>query len=142
MVIVHAFIDAITRGWIHIGMRIMKEFEEIILKNDKRVLPSLLQSFKDSPYLMDLKLSMLKLFLPLLQFHYIDVLITNFAYMVEHSTSANGIMITNINPFLMVATMLEIFSKIKSKFPLANLRIQVLERKLTDNVKNMLSDIY
>ena len=77
MVIVHAFIDAITRGWIHIGMRIMKEFEEIILKNDKRVLPSLLQSFKDSPYLMDLKLSMLKLFLPLLQFHYIDVLITN-----------------------------------------------------------------
>lgn len=63
-ILVILFNDALSRQWTHVGMRIMKGFEEVILRNDKRVLPSLLQSLIDSPFLMDLKLSMIKLFLP------------------------------------------------------------------------------
>lgn len=114
----------------------------MILRNDKKVLPTLLQSLLDSPFLMDLKLSMIKLFLPRIQFQYIDILITNFAQVVIESTTETGIMLTNINPFLVSATILEIFARIKKTFPLANLRIQVLEKHITESMILMLEDIY
>lgn len=64
LILVLVYNEALNRQWTHVGMRIMKGYEEIILRNDKRVLPSLLQSLVESPFLMDLKLSMIKLFLP------------------------------------------------------------------------------
>lgn len=64
MILVIVFNEALSRQWTHIGMRIMKGYEETILRNDKRVLSTLLHSLVESPFLMDLKLSMIKLFLP------------------------------------------------------------------------------
>lgn len=79
LILVLVFNEALSRQWTHVGMRIMKAYEEVILRNDKRVLPSLLQSLVESPFLMDLKLSMIKLFLPRIQFQYVDIMITNLA---------------------------------------------------------------
>ena len=36
------FNEALSRQWTHVGMRIMKGFQETIIANDKKVLPSLL----------------------------------------------------------------------------------------------------
>ena len=45
-------------------MRIISQHLELVLRNDKKVLPTLLQSMIDSPFFMDTKLAMIKLFLP------------------------------------------------------------------------------
>ena len=49
-------------------MRIMESQEDVLLRNDNRVLTSLLQSLIDSPFYMDNKLAMVKRFLPKIQF--------------------------------------------------------------------------
>ena len=82
MILVMLYNEALSRQWTHVGMRIMKGFQEDILANDKKVLPTLLQSLVDSPFLMDLKLSMVKLFLPRIQFQYVDILVTNMGKIV------------------------------------------------------------
>lgn len=69
-------------------------------------------------------------------------MITNFAKIVQESATATGILVTNINPFMVSATILEIFSRVKSAFPLATLRIEILEKKLTGSLITMLQDIY
>lgn len=61
---------------------------------------------------------------------------------VEKSTSDTGILITNNNPFLIVVTILDIFSRIKKAFPLTTLRIQVLDEKLKENLRLMLENVY
>jgi hypothetical protein len=48
------------------------------LININTVLPSLLKSLLDTPFYMDVKLSMLQQFLEKIQFHHVDMLITNF----------------------------------------------------------------
>ena len=140
--IVTVYNTAVSRQWIHVGMRLMKQYEDVILRNDKRVLPTLLQSLLDSPFLMDLKLSMIKLFLPWIQFQYVDIMINNFTQIVRDSTSETGIMMTNINPFLVAVTILEIFSRTKKTFPLANLRIEILEKQLMRSMIVMMQDTY
>ena len=42
MILVMLYNEALSRQWTHVGMRIMKGFQETILRNDKRVLPALL----------------------------------------------------------------------------------------------------
>ena len=77
--------------------------------------------------MMDMKLSMIKPFLPKIQFQYVDVLITYMQKIVLNSKTETGILITNINPFLIVVTILGLFDRIKKAFPLSTLRIQVIE---------------
>ena len=43
---------------------------------------------------------MLKFFLPKLQFHDCDILVTNLQKLVAESTTESGILVANINPFL------------------------------------------
>ena len=78
----------------------------------------------DSPFQMDNKLAMIKLFLPKIQFQYVDILVTNLQTLVQNSATENGILVTNINPFLIATTILLICDRIKRDYPLARLRIE------------------
>ena len=111
--------EALARQWTHIAMRIMIENNQIVLQNRKRTLPALLQSMNASPFFMENKLSMLKFFLPKLQFHDCDILVTNLQKLVADSTSESGILVANINPFLVATTILVLCEKVKINFPLA-----------------------
>ena len=77
----------------------------------------------DSPFQMDNKLAMIKLFLPKIQFQYVDILVTNLQTLVQNSATENGILVSNINPFLIATTILYICARIKRDYPLARLRI-------------------
>ena len=68
----------------------------------------LLQSLRDSPFFMDNKFAMLKLFLPRIKFIYVDELVKNLQKLVENAASENGIFVTNVNPFLVASTILYI----------------------------------
>ena len=68
---------------------------------------------------MDNKLAMLKFFLPKLQFHDCDILVTNLQKLVAESTTESGILVANINPFLIATTILALCDKVKKDFPLA-----------------------
>lgn len=69
-------------------------------------------------------------------------MLSNLAQIVKESATEIGILVTNINPFLVAATILEIFDRIKKMFPLATLRIEILEKQMTDCLITMLQDIY
>ena len=88
------------------------------------MLSPLLQTMLDSPFQMDNKLAMIKLFLPKIQFQYVDILVTNLQTLVQNSATENGILVTNINPFLIATTILQICDRIKRDYPLARLRIE------------------
>ena len=71
------YVDAIHRGDLHIAMRVLLSYEDLVLRNDKKVLQPLLQSLVDSPFQMDNKLAMIKLFIPKIQFQHVDLLVAN-----------------------------------------------------------------
>ena len=80
-----------------------------------------------SPYFMDVKLAMIKIFLPRIQFVHIDLLIKEIVSLVSQATTAKGFMVCNINPLLVAASILEISFRIKNDFPLAKLIIDSYE---------------
>ena len=67
-----------------------------------------------------------------------DILVTNLAKIVAEAATETGILVANINPFLVAATILEIFARVKAAFPLATLRIEIQEKKLTQYLILML----
>lgn len=81
------YVDAIQRHWIHVAMRVIATHEELLLQSERVVLAPLLQSMIDSPFQMDNKLAMIKLFLPKIQFQYVDILVTNLQKLVLDSAT-------------------------------------------------------
>ena len=65
---------SLVRKQLHISLRLQAKFESIILLNRTKVLPTLLGSL-DEPFFMDVKLAMVKMLLPRIQFVYVDKLI-------------------------------------------------------------------
>lgn len=57
------FKEALNKGQLHYALRLQAQFEGIILANAKLVLPTLLDVLNDA-YHMDVKLTMIKAFLP------------------------------------------------------------------------------
>jgi hypothetical protein len=58
--ILKMFVESISRQQLHYSLRILAQFKNLIMININNVLPSLLQSLRDSPYYMDVKLSMVQ----------------------------------------------------------------------------------
>ena len=79
---------------------------------------------------MDIKLAMLKKFLPKIQFIFVDMLIDRLTSLVDEAESIKGIMVCNINPFMVACAILSISKKLKNAFPLARLRIEHYEGNL------------
>ena len=104
-------------------MQLMLHYHEIMLEHDHRTLAPLIESMRTSSFTMDLKLAMIKQFLPKIAFRHVDMLVTNFKYLVERSNEMDGIFICNTNPFLVATTILDNLKDIKESFPLLKLRI-------------------
>lgn len=85
---------------------------------------------------------MLKLFLPKIKFIYVDILVTNLQMLVDNAASENGILVTNVNPFLVASTILYVCYRIKLNYPLAKLRIQQFEGQLVDRMIMLLDNVY
>ena len=62
--------------------------------------------------------------------------------MVDNSDKMNGIFMSNINQFLVAATILNICNFIKRDFPLTRLRILPFEFKLIKCMKILLNNVY
>ena len=73
--IVICFVQALNRQWIHIAERTITSYTGIILKYETRVFGHLLSSMTSSPYSMDLKLDMVRKFMPKMFFYNVDMLV-------------------------------------------------------------------
>ena len=62
--------------------------------------------------------------------------------MVANAATENGILVTNINPFLIATTILYICATIKRDYPLARLRIEQFEGDLEDKMIELLDNVY
>ena len=91
---------------------------------------------------MDVKLAILKRFLPRIRFIFVDMLITKIAKLVDEAQSENGIMICNINPFMVTAAILNFGIKVKAQFPLTVHRIEKYEEELRDCIAALLDNCY
>ena len=58
--ILKIFNESISRQQLHFSLRILAQFKNLILININMVLPSLLNSLLDTPFYMDVKLSMVQ----------------------------------------------------------------------------------
>ena len=83
---------------------------------------TLLDSLDDS-FHMDVKLTMIRAFLPRIQYIHVDMLIEKLIKLVENAEKPQGIMICNINPFMVASAIFYIGDRIKDDFPLSKLRI-------------------
>jgi len=101
------YIESIQKVQLHYSLRLQAQFESTILYSSKTVLPVLIRSLED-PYFMDIKLSMLKTFLPRIKFIHVDLLISHLVEIVENAQKMNGIFICNINPFMVATAILSI----------------------------------
>ena len=115
-----------VKSQLHYSLRLQAQFEGIILAASKIVLPTLLESL-DDPFWMDVKFTMLKAFLPKISFLHVDILINKIITLVENAQKPDGIMVCNINPFMVASAILFISEQIKNDFPLAKLRIEQYE---------------
>ena len=77
------FIEALNRQWTHIAERTIISYPGVILKNDTRVVGHLLSSMTESPFSMDLKLLMVRRFMPKMLFYHVDSLVDSFSKIVE-----------------------------------------------------------
>ena len=91
----------------HYALRLQARFENIILSKSRVVLPTLIGSL-DNPFFMDVKLAILKSFLPRIQFLQVDSLISKITVLVENASTPDGIMVCNINPFMVACQILYI----------------------------------
>ena len=91
---------------------------------------------------MDVKLAMIKVFLPRIQFVHIDILIKELVNLVSRAHKADGIMVCNINPLLVAASILQISDSIKTDFPLAKLRIESYEQELEETTIKFLEKLH
>ena len=58
---------------------------ELLVGNEQRVLRPLLDSIVKSPYFLERKLALIKLFMPKIKFQYVDILVSNLQQIVEES---------------------------------------------------------
>jgi hypothetical protein len=110
--------------------------------NINAVLPTLLKSLIDTPFYMDIKLSMVQQFLQKITFHHVEVLVNNLKQLVEDSERINGILVCNTNPFMVASNILYICHKLKKDFPIAKLRINQFEEDLNNSVIKLLENLY
>ena len=62
--------------------------------------------------------------------------------LVQNAAEEDGILISNINPFLIATTILFICARIKRDYPLARLRIEQFEGDLVDRMIELLDNVY
>ena len=72
--------------------------------------------------------------MPRIQFVHVDILIGKILNLVDDARKADGIMVCNINPFMVASSILYISNKIKRDFPLAILRVEQYETDLEDTM--------
>ena len=140
--ILKIFNESISRQQLHFSLRILAQFKNLILININHVLPSLLKSLIDSPFYMDVKLSMVQQFLQKITFHHVDIMITNLKQMVANSECLNGILVCNTNPFMVASNILYICHVLKRDFPIAKLRIIQFELDLNNSIITLLENLY
>lgn len=77
---------SIAESKLHISLRLQASFESIILGSSANVLPTLLESL-NNPFFMDVKIAMIKTFLPRIQFVHVDMLINRLFALVTNAQS-------------------------------------------------------
>ena len=75
---------SIAESKLHISLRLQASFESIILGSSATVLPTLLESL-NNPFFMDVKIAMIKTFLPRIQFVHVDMLINRLFDLVQNA---------------------------------------------------------
>ena len=75
--ILKIFNESIARSQLHFSLRILAQFKNLVMININAVLPTLLKSLIDTPFYMDIKLSMVQQFLQKITFHHVEVLVNN-----------------------------------------------------------------
>ena len=106
------YIESLQKVQLHFSLRLQAQYESTILSNTNTVLPVLIRSLED-PFFMDIKLSMLRMFLPRLKFLHADSLISRFVDVVDKARHMKGIFVCNINPFMVATAILSISEEIK-----------------------------
>jgi hypothetical protein len=84
----------------------------------------LLSSLKEDPFQVEIKLDLLENFTPFILYRHVDDLIEIFVQLVNNAGSEEGVMINNINPFMVAVKILQISREILLRFPLARIRIE------------------
>lgn len=107
----------------HFALRLLAEYKNLVLLNMNEILPALLQSLVDSPFYMDVKLSMIIEFLDKIQFHHVDILVDNLKTLIKNSHTMEGILVCNTNPFMVASNILFICHRLKEIFPIVKLRV-------------------
>ena len=133
--------EAINRHQLHYALRLQAHYEGVILGDSKQVLPTMLNSLND-PFHMDVKLTMIRSFLPKIQFIFVDMLIDKLIHLVNTAEAPNGIMVCNINPFMVASAIFFISNRIKNDFPLSKLRIEQFEGDLQKTIVTLLERVY
>ena len=85
---------------------------------------------ESNPFFMDTKLALIRDFLPQIRFLHVDSLIRTLQNLVERAQSIDGLLVCNINPFMVAEQILEICRILKRDFPLARLPIMRVEDDL------------
>ena len=135
------FNQTVRRNHFQYALRLLAQYEGLVLSEADQVLPSVVESLHD-PFYMDVQLAIVKRFLPRIRFIYVDQLIEKIAKLVDEAHSENGIMICNINPFMVTAAILNFGVIVKATFPLTIHRIEKYEDDLRVAVGTLLEDCY
>ena len=88
------------------------------------------------------KLVLLKEFLSVINFINVDYVIDCIHAVIDNLKSNDGILICNINPYLVCEEILDICNSLKSSFPKSKLRIESIEETIIQMINNLLSQNY
>ena len=106
-----------------------------------QVLPSVVTALNE-PFFMDVKLTIVKRIMSKMRFIHVDQLITKITLLVREACTPNGILLCNINPFMVTASILSLGVEIKNIFPLTRHRIDKYEEDLRERVAGLLDNCY
>ena len=124
------FNESTSRNQMHYAYRIYLDYQSVIFTNSSKVLDVFLTSLESSPYQMDLKLQFLMAFLPKIKYKHVDRLINILSTYVDNCKTSSSILVSNVNPFSVTFTALQIFDRIKKDFPLSRLRVMPHEESV------------
>lgn len=103
-------------------------------------MPLILPFLYSNPYHMELKIDILKIFMPYMLYRNVEQLIEIVIKISEDSDKSYGVIVNNINPLMVSSQIIELNHLITEQFPLSKIRIGYSLKLLQENVSTILDN--
>jgi len=109
----------------------MIEFKSELVWHSDQIFPAILKSLAQSPFFMGQKLTFVKQMVGYIRQKYVDELVDIFTGIAGSADQVNGILVCNVNPYIVTMQFLDISAEIKKACPLSRIPLDQFDDDVT-----------